>query len=59
VEEGVWKLNYAPKKKRPVEEYLNKQGRFKHLFEKGNEWMIEEAQKYVDSNWESLLAKCR
>ena len=59
VEEGVWKLNYEPKKKRPVEEYLKMQGRFKHMFEKGNEWMIEEAQNYVDSKWESLLARCR
>ena len=59
VENGVWKLNYEPKKKLPVEEYLKKQGRFKHLFEKGNEWMIEEAQKYVDSKWESLLVKCK
>ncbi len=59
VEYGVWKLNYEPKKKLPVEEYLKKQGRFKHLFKKGNEWMIEEAQKYVDERWEALLAKCR
>ncbi|MEL7654536.1 MAG: thiamine pyrophosphate-dependent enzyme [Bacillota bacterium] len=46
VENGVWKLNYEPKKKLPVEEYLKKQGRFKHLFEKGNEWI-------------SLLVKCK
>lgn len=59
VDNGVWKLNYEPKKKLHVEEYLVKQGRFKHLFEKGNEWMIEEAQKDVDSKWESLLAKCK
>ena len=59
VENGVWKLNYEPKKKLTVEEYLKKQGRFNHLFKKGNEWMIEEAQKYVDSKWESLLVKCK
>lgn len=59
VENGVWKLNYEPKKKLPVEEYLKKQGRFRHLFQKGNEWMIEEAQNYVDSKWDSLLARCR
>ena len=59
VEHGVWKLNYEPKKKLPVEEYLKKQGRFSHLFEEGNEWMLEEAQKYVDEKWDALLAKCR
>ena len=59
VEGGVWKLSYEPRKKRPVEEYLKKQGRFKHLFKKGNEWMIEEVQKQVDRQWEALLARCR
>lgn len=59
VENGVWKLNYEPKKKLPVAEYMKKQGRFKHMFKPGNEWMIEEAQQYVDSKWETLLARCK
>ena len=59
VEYGVYKLNYEPKNKLPVEEFLKKQGRFKHMFAKGNEWMIEEAQKFVDEKWEALLKKCR
>lgn len=59
VEYGVWKLNYEPRKKLPVEEYLKRQGRFSHMFEEGNEWMIQEAQKYVDDKWDALLAKCR
>ncbi|MBQ5584370.1 MAG: pyruvate ferredoxin oxidoreductase, partial [Ruminiclostridium sp.] len=58
VENGVWRLSYEPKKKLPVEEYLRLQGRFRHMFKPGNEWMIEEAQKSVDENWEKLLAKC-
>ena len=48
-----------PSKKLPVEEFMAKQGRFKHCFKPGNEWMIEEAQKYVDDQWEKLLAKCK
>jgi|GEM_PF-5649584 len=28
------------------------------MFKEGNEWMIEEAQAYVDKKWEELLAKC-
>lgn len=59
IDHGVWKLNYEPKKKLPVEELLKKQGRFKHMFKAGNEWMIEEAQKYVDQKWEKLLARCK
>ncbi len=56
--EGEWHLTYEPRKKLPVEQFLAKQGRFKHMFQPGNEWMIEEAQKYVDEKWEQLLAKC-
>lgn len=56
---GVWELTYEPRKKLPVAEYLKRQGRFSHLFEEGGEWMIEEAQKYVDERWEALLARCR
>ena len=43
--DGVWHLSYEPKNKRPVEEYLRLQGRFRHMFKPGNEWMIEAAQK--------------
>ena len=57
--DGVWHLSYEPKNKRPVEEYLRLQGRFRHMFKPGNEWMIEATQKNVDENWEKLLAKCR
>ena len=58
VEDGKWTLNYEPKNKLPVEDYLRPQGRFKHMFAKGNEWMIEEVQKEVDRKWEELKALC-
>lgn len=58
IENGVWRLTYEPAKKLPVERFLEKQGRFKHMFEKGNEWMIASAQSYVDAEWEKLKAKC-
>ena len=51
-------ISYKPKNKLPVEEYLKMQGRFAHMFKKGNEWMIEEVQKEVDKNWEELLKLC-
>ena len=57
VEEGVWRLNYTPKKKLPVVDFLRPQGRFRHMFQKGNAWMLEEAQAYVDQKWERLLER--
>ncbi len=56
--EGEYHLTYEPRKKLPVEQFLAKQGRFRHMFQPGNEWMIEDAQKYIDDKWEKLLAKC-
>ena len=54
VEDGVWRLSYTPKKKLPIEDFLRPQGRFSHMFQKGNEWMIEEMQQNVDQKWERL-----
>lgn len=59
IENGKWKLTYEPKKKKPVEEFLAKQGRFKHMFRPGNEWMIENTQEYVDAEWKKLLKRCK
>ncbi len=58
VENGVWKLTYKPKVKKPVEDFLRPQGRFKHLFKPGNEHLIEQIQQEVDRKWEALLRKC-
>ncbi len=52
---GVYKITYKPAKKLPVEEFLKPQRRFKHLFEPGNEWMIQEIQEEVDKKWNYLL----
>ena len=56
--DGKWILNYKPKNKLPIEEFLKEQGRFKHLFKKGNEHLIEEFQAEVDERWEQLLRLC-
>jgi pyruvate ferredoxin oxidoreductase beta subunit len=58
VENGKWTLNYTPKDKRPVEDFLKLQGRFKHLFKKGNEHLINDIQEAVDTKWQALLKKC-
>ena len=58
VVEGKWILNYEPKKKLPIEDFLRPQGRFKHLFKKENEYLIEAFQKEVDRRWEELQFRC-
>ena len=54
--DGKYIVNYKPKNKLPIEEFLKPQKRFKHMFKPGNEWMIEEFQKEVDDRWNELLA---
>jgi pyruvate ferredoxin oxidoreductase beta subunit len=58
VENGVWRLTYKPKEKRPLEEWLKRQGRFRHLFQPENRHLIEQAQEEVDRRWERLLHLC-
>jgi len=53
--EGKYIINYKPKNKLPVKEFLKAQGRFKHLFKAGNEYMIDEIQAEVDRRWNALL----
>ncbi len=55
VVDGKYKITYKPAKKLPIEEFLKPQKRFRHMFKPGNEWMIEDFQKIVDSRWEELL----
>ena len=57
--DGVYKLNYRPKEKQPLDEYLKAQGRFRHLF-KGEEGaaMRVSMQEWVDMKWAQLLKKC-
>ncbi len=57
--DGEYRLTYEPKKKLPVADFMRPQGRFRHCFAPGGEWMIEEAQQWVDQKWEKLLTKCR
>lgn len=53
--DGRYVINYKPKNKLPIEEFLRPQKRFKHMFNPGNEWMIKEFQKEVDDRWNELL----
>ena len=58
VEDGEWRLNYKPKEKPPVIRWLERQGRFRHLFRPENEHIIDEFQNEVDHRWERLLRLC-
>ncbi|SKA05258.1 thiamine pyrophosphate-dependent enzyme [Selenihalanaerobacter shriftii] len=58
VENGEWNLNHIPKEKAPITDWLEPQGRFKHLFKEGNEHLIEEIQENVDKRWETILHRC-
>ena len=53
-ENGKLKINYRPKEKKPVTEFLKTQGRFKHLFSPQNEALIERIQENIDREWETL-----
>jgi pyruvate ferredoxin oxidoreductase beta subunit len=65
VQTGVWPLKEyvdgkvvhtkIPRQRKPVEEYLKLQGRFKHLFEpQRDEQAIAEIQARIDAYWENV-----
>jgi pyruvate ferredoxin oxidoreductase beta subunit len=58
VENGVWKLSYKPREKKPVEEWFKMQGRFRHLFTPAFEHIIAKVQAHVDQEWQRLLERC-
>jgi len=51
-------LALAPQKKKPVKEYLQVQGRFRHLFTPKNEKILEDIQRITDQKWTRLLKRC-
>lgn len=57
VENGVLKITYKPKTKKPVIEFLKKQDRFRHLQKPENAGLVDEIQKEIDRRWELLLAR--
>ncbi len=57
--DGEWILNYEPKKKLPIEDFLRPQGRFKHLFKPGKEHLIADIQAEVDRRWDELLKRAK
>jgi pyruvate ferredoxin oxidoreductase beta subunit len=54
IEDGKYLINYVPKERKPIEEFLKGQGRFKHLFTPENRHVIEKMQAIVDSEFARL-----
>jgi len=56
--DGKYTLSYKPPKFVPVEEYLRPQKRFRHVFKKGNEFIIKNIQAQIEKNWDEILRLC-
>jgi pyruvate ferredoxin oxidoreductase beta subunit len=48
----------APQRKKPVADYLQGQGRFRHMFKPQNKKLLEEVQRITDERWEHILKTC-
>jgi len=58
VEDGVFRQTVKVHNKKPIEEFLKPQGRFKHLFKPENADLLAEIQSDVDRAYEAVLARC-
>jgi pyruvate ferredoxin oxidoreductase beta subunit len=60
VENGEWKMTtrrVTRENRKPIEEFLKPQGRFKHVFKAGNEGLLEAMQAEVDRNFDYVLKR--
>lgn len=61
VVEGEWKMTtrrVTRENRKPIEEFLKPQGRFKHVFKPGNEELLVKIQAEVDRNFDYILKRC-
>ncbi len=58
VEDGVWRQTVKVPARKPIEEFMKPQGRFKHLFAPGNEALLEAIQAEVDRYWDYIQGRC-
>ncbi len=59
VVDGEWKLNYRPSPKKPITDWLQSQGRFRHLLTPENTHIVDSLQEIVDRQWDKLLERCK
>lgn len=57
VVDGTYRVTVKPKEKKPLSEYLELQGRFRHLLSESERPLLDELQAAVDMSWEELLKK--
>jgi pyruvate ferredoxin oxidoreductase beta subunit len=57
VEGGAYTVNYKPKQKKPVSDWLFTQGRFRHLKNPQAAHLIDELQLRIDEQWDWLLTQ--
>jgi len=58
VDNGVWKQTVKVANKKPIEEFLKPQGRFKHLFTPDNAELLVRIQEEVDRYLAYVEARC-
>jgi len=58
VEDGVFRQTVKVHNKKPIEEFLKPQGRFKHLFKPENADLLAEIQSDVDRAYDALVGRC-
>jgi pyruvate ferredoxin oxidoreductase beta subunit len=58
VEDGEWRITTKVHNKKPIEDFLKPQGRFKHLFKPGNEELLAKIQDEVDRAYRRVEARC-
>jgi pyruvate ferredoxin oxidoreductase beta subunit len=58
VEDGKWRITVKLRERKPVEEFLKPQGRFKHLFKPENAELLATIQTEVDRYWEYVESRC-
>jgi len=54
IKNGTVQITSKPRQRKPIVEWLKSQGRYKHLFKPGNEYIIEAIQEYIEKMWEKL-----
>jgi pyruvate ferredoxin oxidoreductase beta subunit len=58
VEDGVWRMTVNVRERKPIEEFLKPQGRFKHLFTPENAELLKDVQAEVDRYWDYIQKRC-
>ncbi len=57
VENGITRVTYKPREKRPLADWFAAQGRFAHMLRPENAELLQRAQEEVDREWERLLRR--